>query len=129
MIDDYVAYPSLKGLELKWLAMDTENRFDKNMSNDKARKKLNDLARERTGHEDEYERIRLRLQDMNLKETEREVNNQLESVREDRKDDRVDRQANHQKEMIEQRKTGDSLKIFESSGNDIVTGGAGIDRF
>ena len=43
MIDDYVAYPSSKGLELKWLAMDTENRFDKNMSNDKARKKLNDL--------------------------------------------------------------------------------------
>ena len=43
MIDDYVAYPSLKGLELKWLAMDTENRFDKNMSNDKTRKELNDL--------------------------------------------------------------------------------------
>ena len=43
MIDDYVAYHSLKGYELKWLAMDTEELFDKNMSNDKTRKELNDL--------------------------------------------------------------------------------------
>ena len=64
-----------------------------------------------------------------LKGMEREVAGRLEQVREDRKDQRVDRQAAHQKEMIDQRSTGDSLKKFESSGNDIVTGDAGIDRF
>ena len=31
--------------------------------------------------------------------------------------------------MIDQRNRGDSLNKFESSGNDIVTGGAGVDRF
>ena len=31
--------------------------------------------------------------------------------------------------MIEQRKQGDVDKKFESSGNDIVTGGAGIEKF
>ena len=64
-----------------------------------------------------------------LKGMERDVAGRLEQVREDRKDQRVDRQAMHQKEMIDQRSTGDSLKKFESSGNDIVTGDAGIDRF
>ena len=64
-----------------------------------------------------------------LKDMEREVASRLEQVREDRKDQRVDRQAMHQKEMIDQRSTGDSLKKFESSGNDIVTGDAGVDRF
>ena len=64
-----------------------------------------------------------------LKGMEREVAGRLEQVREDRKDQRVDRQAAHQKDMIDQRSTGDSLKKFESSGNDIITGGAGIDRF
>jgi hypothetical protein len=47
-----------------------------------------------------------------------------DSIKEDRKDQRVDRQAAHQKQMIDQRKRGDSLKKFESSGNDILTGGA-----
>ena len=64
-----------------------------------------------------------------LKETERDTANRMEAIREDRKDDRVDRQAAHQKDMIEQRKTGDSFKKFESSGNDIITGGVGLDRF
>ena len=64
-----------------------------------------------------------------LKGEESKLANQMEAIREDRKDLRVDRQANHQKEMIEQRKKGDSLKNFESSGNDIVTGGAGIGKF
>ena len=52
-----------------------------------------------------------------------------ESAKEDRKDQRVDRQAAHQKQMIEQRKGGDSLKNFESTGNDILTGGADTERF
>tara|TARA_Y100000004_G_scaffold19132_1_gene19681 strand:+ start:431 stop:2827 length:2397 start_codon:yes stop_codon:yes gene_type:complete len=64
-----------------------------------------------------------------LKGEEREIANKMEQVREDRKDQRVDRQAMHQKEMIDQRSEGQSLKKFESSGNDIVTGGAGLDRF
>ena len=64
-----------------------------------------------------------------IKEKEREVSTNLESIREDRKDERVDRQAMLQKSMIEQRKTSDSLNKFESSGNDILTGRADLDRF
>ena len=64
-----------------------------------------------------------------LKGEEREIANKMEQVREDRKDNRVDRQAAHQKDMIDQRSEGQSLKKFESSGNDIITGGAGLDRF
>ena len=52
--------------------------------------------------------------------------NQMEGIKEDRKDLRVDRQAAHQRDMIEQRKQDDSLKKFESSGNDIITGDAGV---
>ena len=61
-----------------------------------------------------------------LKGMERELSSKLETAREDRKDDRVDRQAGHQKEMINQRSSGNSLKRFESSGNDILTGDANI---
>ena len=57
------------------------------------------------------------------------VNSQVESKKEDRRDARVDRQAQHQKQMIDQRNQGESFKKFESSGNDIVTGGAGLDKF
>ena len=53
----------------------------------------------------------------------------MEGMREDRRDQRVDRQASHQMDMIEQRKQGDTNKQFESSGNDILTGGANLDRF
>tara|TARA_E500000305_G_scaffold91951_1_gene79841 strand:- start:2642 stop:5044 length:2403 start_codon:yes stop_codon:yes gene_type:complete len=62
-----------------------------------------------------------------LKQMERENKVGDERVREDRKDQRVDRQAAHQKNMIEQRKQGDSLNNFESSGNDIITGSAGFE--
>jgi len=64
-----------------------------------------------------------------LKGEEKETAAKLESLREDRKDERVDRQAMHQKQMIDQRKGADSLKKFESSGNDILTGDASLDRF
>ena len=57
-----------------------------------------------------------------IKGMERAVAEQTESKREDRKDQRVDRQAAHQKDMINQRKLGDSVNNFESSGNDIITG-------
>ena len=70
------------------------------------------------------------------KETEMQINQQNETTREDRRDQRVDRQAAHQKQMIEQRKQSDSrtnkgetTKKFESSGNDILTGGANMEKF
>ena len=55
--------------------------------------------------------------------------NEKENKREDRKDARVDRQAKHQMSMIEQRKQGDSVNKFESSGNDILSGGANMEKF
>jgi hypothetical protein len=58
-----------------------------------------------------------------------DTDKEKEDKREDRKDLRIDRQAKHQMDMIEQRKQGDADKKFESSGNDIVTGGAGIEKF
>tara|TARA_Y100000592_G_scaffold60360_1_gene94356 strand:+ start:1071 stop:3473 length:2403 start_codon:yes stop_codon:yes gene_type:complete len=64
-----------------------------------------------------------------IKQAEASMLNSKESIREDRKDARVDRQAMHQKQMIEQRSSGSSLKNFESSGNDILTGGANTERF
>ena len=64
-----------------------------------------------------------------LKGMEKQITDQNETKREDRKDQRVDRQAAHQKDMIGQRKMGDSVNNFESSGNDILTGGAGLDQF
>ena len=64
-----------------------------------------------------------------LKQMETQTKAQDESVREDRKDQRVDQQAGHQKQMIEQKKEDDSFKKFESSGNDIVTGGANMEKF
>ena len=54
---------------------------------------------------------------------------EVEAKREDRKDARINMQTNAQKEMIEQRKQGDSLNKFESSGNDILSGGANMERF
>ena len=60
------------------------------------------------------------------KQMELQVKRADDSVKEDRKDQRVDRQASHQRDMIEQRKQGDSAKKFESSGNDILTGGANM---
>jgi len=51
---------------------------------------------------------------------------QMEAKREDRKDQRVDQQAARQMQMIDKRKEGEDLKKFESSGNDILTGGANM---
>ena len=64
-----------------------------------------------------------------LKEMDRGVNAQNEAVRENRKDQRIDRQAQHQKGLVDQRKQGDSFNNFESSGNDILTGDAGLGGF
>jgi hypothetical protein len=62
-----------------------------------------------------------------LKQMETQQKTRDEGVREDRKDQRVDRQAAHQRDMIEQRNQGASLNKFESSGNDILTGDAGLE--
>ena len=64
-----------------------------------------------------------------LKGVERQASAVMENQRENRRDQRVDQQASHQKQMIDQRKQGDNNKNFESSGNDILTGGAGLDQF
>jgi hypothetical protein len=61
-----------------------------------------------------------------LESMKQNTNVQLENSRENRRDQRVDMQAEHQKEMINKRTEGDSLKNFESSGNDILTGNAGL---
>ena len=64
-----------------------------------------------------------------LQSGERELKDRQEAMKEDRKDARVDRQAQHQKDLADRKNQGDSLKKFESSGNDIVTGGIGLDQF
>ena len=62
-----------------------------------------------------------------LQSGERELKDKQEAMKEDRKDARVDRQAQHQKDLADRKNQGNSLKKFESSGNDIVTGGVGLD--
>ena len=61
-----------------------------------------------------------------LKNMDTNISARRDSMKEDRKDARVDRQAMHQSALVDQKKQGDSLKNFESSGNDIVTGDAGL---
>ena len=64
-----------------------------------------------------------------LESMKKEASDKKEEIREDRKDARVNMQADRQKEMIEQRKQGESVKKFESSGNDILSGDAGMRKF
>ena len=62
---------------------------------------------------------------MQLKDKELEGLKMQENIREDRKDERTRIQASQQSELIDQRKSGNPPKKFESSGNDII--GKGID--
>jgi hypothetical protein len=62
---------------------------------------------------------------MKLNGLENETIDKRDTSREDRKDQRVDKQAENQQAL----KRGESLKKFESSGNDIVGGGLGLDKF
>ena len=64
-----------------------------------------------------------------LENSKRQTNAELENTRENRRDQRVDMQAAHQMNMINKRKEEDSVNKFESSGNDILTGGANMERF
>ena len=64
-----------------------------------------------------------------LQSGERELKDRQEAMREDRKDGRVDKQAQYQKDLVDRKNQGETLKKFESSGNDIVGGGAGLDKY
>ena len=52
-----------------------------------------------------------------------------ENIKEDRKDQRTKMQATQQSELIEQRKSGQPPKNFESSGNDIISQDMGLGKF
>jgi hypothetical protein len=64
-----------------------------------------------------------------MKIHEMDQNNNLENMREDRKDNREKMKMRNQRKIEQQKNSAKSVKRFESSGNDIVTGGAGLDRF
>ena len=59
---------------------------------------------------------------MQIRQMEMQTIKDREKQKEDRKDERTKIQASQQSELIDQRKTGDSPKKFESSGNDILGG-------
>ena len=65
---------------------------------------------------------------MQLKSTEVDGRKNVESQKEDRKDERTKIQATQQSEMIEQRKGSTGPKNFESSGNDVL-GGIDMSQF
>ena len=52
-----------------------------------------------------------------------------ETSKEDRKDERTKIQASQQSELIDQRNNNKPPKKFESSGNDIMGGGFGLNAF
>ena len=68
--------------------------------------------------------INQKLQQQNMEQM-----NMKESIKEDRKDERTRMQASQQSELIDQRANKKPPKKFESSGNDIVSGEFGLDRF
>jgi hypothetical protein len=66
---------------------------------------------------------------MQLKSVESDGLSERERQREDRKDERTKIQATQQSEMIDQRNGGKPPKNFESSGNDTMGGGFGLEAF
>ena len=66
---------------------------------------------------------------MQLKQMEVQVTQKKETQKEDRKDKRTKIQATQQSEMIDQRQKESAPKNFESSGNDILGGGFGLNTF
>jgi len=95
-------------------------------------KKVEEPKVEKTDKKEKVTKVKKELMELefelnsNLKGMEQKTTNAKEAMKEDRKDARVDRQAMHQSVLADKRKEGDSLKKFESSGNDIVTGDAGL---
>jgi hypothetical protein len=66
---------------------------------------------------------------MRIKQMEAEVLKGRDTEKEDRKDERTKIQASQQSELIDQRKKESPPKNFESSGNDIMGGGFGLNAF
>ena len=66
---------------------------------------------------------------MQLKNLEVEGMKNREKEKEDRKDERTKKQATQQSEMIDQRNNQKPPKNFESSGNDILSGGFDLSTF
>ena len=78
----------------------------------------------------EYKKELMQLEfemNMQLKNLEVEGTKGKEKEKEDRKDERTKIQATQQSEMIDQRNNQKPPKNFESSGNDILGGGFGLD--
>jgi len=66
---------------------------------------------------------------MKLREMDNQGNNDKETKKEDRKDERTKIQATQQSEMIDQRNNGKGPKNFESAGNDTLGGGFDLESF
>jgi hypothetical protein len=66
---------------------------------------------------------------MQLKGVEADAYKAKEGFKEDRKDDRTKIQATQQSKLIEQRQGAVGPQDFESSGNDIMDGGFGLNSF
>ena len=66
---------------------------------------------------------------MELRQMELETVSAKETEKEDRKDERTKIQASQQSELIEQRTNKSAPKNFESSGNDVMTGGFNLGNF
>ena len=64
-----------------------------------------------------------------MRGVEADANAIKDMIKEDRKDQRIDKEAEHKYKLQDQKSKGDSLKTFESSGNDILTGGANMEKF
>ena len=75
----------------------------------------------------EYE-LNMRTQQSQPKEPQEE--GMLTDIeKEDRKDSRTMMQGLQQENLLQQKQRGDAAKKFESSGNDILGGGLGLDKF
>ena len=66
---------------------------------------------------------------MQLKQAEIDTHKAKETSKEDRKDERTRIQATQQSELIDQRKKDKPPTNFESSGNDVLGGGIGMEQF
>ena len=90
------------------------------------------IASQKMQHEMELKKELMALEfqyNMQLKGTEVDNVRGREKQREDRKDERTKIQATQQSELIDQRNNQKPPKNFESSGNDILSGGFDLGSF
>ena len=83
------------------------------------------MAQERLMAEAEVKKQLMQLEfqmNMQLKTMEADVYKSKEGFKEDRKDQRVNKQASRQSDLIDQRQNNTPPKNFESSGNDVLGG-------